>query len=62
MSSIASRLAAATGNPVSINDDAIELDMPTDFVGYSTALPLRTNFKISKVLSRIITGKAKRSI
>ncbi|KAJ5387426.1 hypothetical protein N7509_009967 [Penicillium cosmopolitanum] len=44
------RSAAATGNPFSIDDDAVELDMPTECVGYPTAGPLRTNCKVSKVL------------
>lgn len=52
-----SRSAAATGNPFSIDDDAVELDMPTECVGYPTAGPLRTNCKVSKVLGRIISGK-----
>ncbi|KAJ6117321.1 hypothetical protein N7512_007046 [Penicillium capsulatum] len=49
------RLAAVTGNPISICDEVIELDMPTDYLGFPTASALRTNLKISKVLSRIIT-------
>ncbi|KAK9852985.1 hypothetical protein MYU51_007511 [Penicillium brevicompactum] len=49
------RLAAATGNPCSINDEAIELAPPTDRIGYSTSGLLRINLRISRVLSRILT-------
>ncbi|OJJ34682.1 hypothetical protein ASPWEDRAFT_474326 [Aspergillus wentii DTO 134E9] len=49
------RLAAATGNPFSIGDEGIDLDLPSDCLGYSTTAPLRTNIKISRVLGRIIT-------
>jgi hypothetical protein len=53
-----SRLAAATGNPFSINDDAIELAPPADCIGYPTSGLLRINLRISRVLSRILTGKS----
>ncbi|KAI9155653.1 hypothetical protein HJFPF1_08241 [Paramyrothecium foliicola] len=40
------RLAAATGSPPGINDDVIELDLPTDSPGFNPAAPLCTNIKI----------------
>ncbi|GJC87835.1 putative transcriptional regulatory protein C3C7.04 [Colletotrichum liriopes] len=49
------RLAAATGNPSSILDDVIEVDMPTDSPGFPPALPLRTNIKIARVTGRILS-------
>ncbi|KAK1574622.1 uncharacterized protein LY79DRAFT_593184 [Colletotrichum navitas] len=48
------RLAAATGNPSSILDEAIEVDMPKDSPGFPPALPLRTNIKIARVTGRIL--------
>ncbi|KZL79737.1 fungal specific transcription factor domain-containing protein, partial [Colletotrichum incanum] len=50
------RLAAATGNPSSILDDVIEVDMPTDSPGFPPALPLRTNIKIARVTGRILSA------
>ncbi|CAH0028119.1 unnamed protein product [Clonostachys rhizophaga] len=49
------RLAAATGNPSGINDEAIELPLPTDAPGFSPAGPLCTNIKIGRVVGRIIS-------
>ncbi|KAF5013268.1 hypothetical protein FDECE_697 [Fusarium decemcellulare] len=48
------RLAAATGNPSGINDEVIELDLPTNSPGFSPAAPLCTNIKIGRVTGRII--------
>ncbi|KAK2031066.1 hypothetical protein LX32DRAFT_662090 [Colletotrichum zoysiae] len=48
------RLAAATGNPSGILDEAIEVDMPKDSPGFSPALPLGTNIKIARVTGRIL--------
>ncbi|KAM5378638.1 hypothetical protein ACJZ2D_004437 [Fusarium nematophilum] len=48
------RLAAATGNPSGINDEVIELDLPTNSPGFSPAAALRTNIKIGRVTGRII--------
>ncbi|KDN70964.1 hypothetical protein CSUB01_09962 [Colletotrichum sublineola] len=48
------RLAAATGNPSGIPDEAIEVDMPQDSPGFPPALPLRTNIKIARVTGRIL--------
>ncbi|CAG9986144.1 unnamed protein product, partial [Clonostachys byssicola] len=50
------RLAAATGNPSGINDEAIELPLPKDAPGFSPAAPLCTNIKIGRVVGRIISG------
>ncbi|CAH0055038.1 unnamed protein product [Clonostachys solani] len=49
------RLAAATGNPSGINDEAIELTLPTNAPGFSPAAPLCTNIKIGRVVGRIIS-------
>ncbi|EFQ35774.1 fungal specific transcription factor domain-containing protein [Colletotrichum graminicola M1.001] len=48
------RLAAATGNPSGILDEAIEVDMPKDSPGFPPALPLRTNIKTARVTGRIL--------
>ncbi|KAF4966160.1 hypothetical protein FSARC_6119 [Fusarium sarcochroum] len=50
------RLAAAIGSPSGINDDVIELDLPTNSPGFNPAAPLCTNIKIGKVTGRIING------
>ncbi|VUC26729.1 unnamed protein product, partial [Clonostachys rosea] len=49
------RLAAATGNPSGINDEAIELSLPTNAPGFGPAAPLCTNIKIGRVVGRIIS-------
>ncbi|KAK1994784.1 hypothetical protein LX36DRAFT_613646 [Colletotrichum falcatum] len=48
------RLAAATGNPSGILDEAIEVEMPRDSPGFPAALPLRTNIKIARITGRIL--------
>ncbi|KAJ4247517.1 hypothetical protein NW762_013194 [Fusarium torreyae] len=50
------RLAAAVGSPSGINDDVIELDLPTNSPGFNPAAPLCTNIKIGRVTGRIISG------
>ncbi|KAH7232761.1 hypothetical protein BKA59DRAFT_487352 [Fusarium tricinctum] len=49
------RLAAAISSPSGINDDVIELDLPTDSPGFNPAAPLCTNIKIGRVTGRIIS-------
>ncbi|KAF4982938.1 hypothetical protein FZEAL_1508 [Fusarium zealandicum] len=48
------RLAAATGNPLSIADEAINIPLPTDSPGFPPAGPLCTNIRIAKATGRIL--------
>ncbi|PLB45415.1 hypothetical protein P170DRAFT_243326 [Aspergillus steynii IBT 23096] len=48
------RLAAATGNPSSLNSDTIELDMPTDALGFSSPFPICLNIRIAHITGRIL--------
>ncbi|KAM5364161.1 hypothetical protein ACJZ2D_011662 [Fusarium nematophilum] len=48
------RLAAATGNPPSIADEAINIPLPTDSPGFPPAGPICTNIRIAKVTGRIL--------
>ncbi|RDW56731.1 hypothetical protein BP6252_13986 [Coleophoma cylindrospora] len=49
------RLAAATGHPWSISDEAIDADMPLDAPGYCSSLPLNVNVRIAQVTGQIIS-------
>ncbi|KAM5344696.1 hypothetical protein ACJ41O_010558 [Fusarium nematophilum] len=49
------RLAAATGTPSGINDDAIDLPLPSDASGFPPAAATRTNIKIARVTGQVIT-------
>lgn len=51
------RVAAATGNPPSVNDDIIEIDLPSDSPGFGPSSPMHTNIKIGRVTGRILSGK-----
>lgn len=51
------RVAAATGNPPSVNDDIIEIDLPSDSPGFGSSSPMHTNIKIGRVTGRILSGK-----
>ncbi|KAJ3527303.1 hypothetical protein NM208_g10767 [Fusarium decemcellulare] len=48
------RLAAATGNPPSIADEAINIPLPNDSPGFPPAGPMCTNIRIAKVTGRIL--------
>ncbi|KAH7029866.1 uncharacterized protein B0I36DRAFT_364339 [Microdochium trichocladiopsis] len=47
------RLAAATGNPYGIQDEAIDLDLPPESLGFGPAAPLRLNMEIARITGRI---------
>ncbi|KNB17907.1 hypothetical protein FOXG_15612 [Fusarium oxysporum f. sp. lycopersici 4287] len=49
------RLAAATGHPYGIDDDFIMLDYPIDQPGFSSSHAIRTNARIARVTSRVLT-------
>lgn len=51
------RLAAATGLPFGISDEFVEAEYPSDAPGFGSSAPLRTNIKIARITSRILTGK-----
>ncbi|KAM0241774.1 hypothetical protein ACHAPO_001468 [Fusarium lateritium] len=48
------RLAAATGNPPSIGDEAINIPLPTDSPGFPPVGPMCTNIKIARATGRIL--------
>ncbi|KAF5027368.1 hypothetical protein F66182_528 [Fusarium sp. NRRL 66182] len=48
------RLAAATGNPPSIGDEAINISMPTDSPGFPPVGPMCTNIRIARATGRIL--------
>ncbi|EEU33481.1 uncharacterized protein NECHADRAFT_98443 [Fusarium vanettenii 77-13-4] len=50
------RLAAATGTPSGINDDAIDLPLPWDASGFPPAAAIRANIRIARVTGKIITN------
>ncbi|KAL2678659.1 hypothetical protein Neosp_009410 [[Neocosmospora] mangrovei] len=50
------RLAAATGTPSGINDDAIYLPLPWDASGFPPAAAIRANIRIARVTGKIITN------
>ncbi|KAF7547906.1 hypothetical protein G7Z17_g7401 [Cylindrodendrum hubeiense] len=49
------RLAAATGKPSGINDDMIDLPLPSDSGGFPPSAPLRANVKIARITGQVIT-------
>ncbi|KAH6981286.1 hypothetical protein BKA56DRAFT_586995 [Ilyonectria sp. MPI-CAGE-AT-0026] len=48
------RLAAATGKPSGINDDMIDLPLPSDSGGFPPSASLRANVKIARVTGQVI--------
>ncbi|KAI8669582.1 hypothetical protein NCS57_00773500 [Fusarium keratoplasticum] len=48
------RLAAATGNPPSIADEAINISLPSDSPGFPPAGPMCTNIRIARATGRIL--------
>uniref|UniRef100_A0A0D2XQ09 Transcription factor domain-containing protein n=1 Tax=Fusarium oxysporum (strain Fo5176) TaxID=660025 RepID=A0A0D2XQ09_FUSOF len=52
--SITERLAAATGNPPSIGDEAINIPLPTDSPGFPPVGPMCTNIRIARATGRIL--------
>lgn len=52
------RLAAATGTPSSINDDAIDLPLPSETPGLPPASAICANIKIARVTGQIITSES----
>ncbi|KAM0331160.1 hypothetical protein ACHAPQ_006123 [Fusarium lateritium] len=48
------RYAAATGNPPSIGDEAINIPMPTDSPGFPPVGPMSTNIRIARATGRIL--------
>ncbi|CAI7586782.1 unnamed protein product [Penicillium pancosmium] len=48
------RLAAATGNPSSINRDTIELEMPTSALGFPSSFPICLNIRIAHITGRVL--------
>lgn len=53
----ARRLAAATGNPSSVNHDSIELDMPADAFGFPPAFPICLNIRTAHITGRILHSR-----
>ncbi|KAF4999856.1 hypothetical protein FDECE_11387 [Fusarium decemcellulare] len=49
------RLAAATGTPFGINDDAISIPLPPDAPGFPSGAATRTNVKIARVTGEVIS-------
>ncbi|KAL5605941.1 hypothetical protein FOVSG1_006088 [Fusarium oxysporum f. sp. vasinfectum] len=49
------RLAAATGHPYGIDDGFIMLEYPVDQPGFSSSHAIRTNARIARVTSRVLT-------
>ncbi|RSL67364.1 hypothetical protein CEP53_003010 [Fusarium sp. AF-6] len=50
------RLAAATGTPSGINDDAIDLPLPWDASGFPPAAAIRANIRLARVTGQIMTN------
>lgn len=50
------RLAAATGLPFGISDEFVEAEYPCEAPGFNSSAPIRTNIKIARITSRILTG------
>ncbi|KAF4970762.1 hypothetical protein FSARC_2275 [Fusarium sarcochroum] len=48
------RLAAATGNPPSIGDEAINIPLPDDSPGFPPVGPMCTNIRIARATGRIL--------
>lgn len=51
------RLAAALGCPLSIEDEAIEVPLPSDSYGFPPVFPLVSNIKIAQLTGRIMRGE-----
>lgn len=51
------RLAAATGNPLSIHDDAIGTCIPGDSPGFSMPGALNVNIKLARVTGETMDGE-----
>ncbi|KAL4933954.1 uncharacterized protein BDV17DRAFT_71121 [Aspergillus undulatus] len=49
------RLAAATGSPPGISDAAIEQPLPTDSIGFTPAVTMRTSIKLAQVYGQVMT-------
>ncbi|KAJ3544894.1 hypothetical protein NM208_g2788 [Fusarium decemcellulare] len=49
------RLAAATGTPFGINDDAISIPLPPDAPGFPSGAATRTNVKIAQATGEVIS-------
>ncbi|KAJ5995676.1 hypothetical protein N7481_002653 [Penicillium waksmanii] len=56
------RLAAATGNPSSINRDTIELEMPTNALGFPSPFPICLNIRIAHITGRVLQKAARRML
>jgi hypothetical protein len=56
------RLAAATGNPPGIQDEAIRVGYPDDFPGFTHPAALNVNISIAKTTGQILQGKPSTSL
>ncbi|RTE70027.1 hypothetical protein BHE90_015583 [Fusarium euwallaceae] len=50
------RLAAATGTPSGINDDAVDQPLPWDASGFPPAAAIRANIRLARVTGQIMTN------